>query len=175
MFRRRRPHYHRHRSQGILQSSSKFLRKPAVQLTILVISFGIVVFLALSGQTPGIFSSGSPTPTPPLSLSPATYPATISQADAHELYGNDQAYFLDVRERTEWDQVHIPTSTLLPLGQLPAFVDKFPKDKLIVIISAADDRAKNARELLFQAGVTNVTSLVGGINGWRENGYPTEP
>lgn len=175
MFRRRRPQYHRHRSQGILQYSSKFLRKPIVQFIILVISFSMVVFLALNGQKAGNYPR-MPFISPPLGVVPtASHPVTISQADAHDLYGKDQAYFLDVRERTEWDQVHIPGSTLLPLGQLPAFVDKFPKDKLIVILSAEDDRSKIARDMLFQAGVKNVTSLVGGINGWRENGYPTDP
>lgn len=102
-------------------------------------------------------------------------PNVISVTSAYDLYKSGSAYLLDVRERSEWDQLHIPGSTLLPLSQVAALVNQFPKDKPIIVISGSDSRSQQARDILKQGGITNVTSMAGGIVYWRTQGYPIEP
>ena len=44
------------------------------------------------------------------------------------------AFILDVRQPEEWNEFHVPESTLIPLDQLASRVNELPKDKEIVIV-----------------------------------------
>ena len=164
-----RPRRHHHRSMF------DFARKPAFQIGVVIFVGLLVLTLALFGQKPGsktqnllpTAAAGQPTGTAIANV--------ISVNDAYALYMSSSAYLLDVRERSEWDQVHIPGSTLLPLGQVSALVSQFPKDKPIIILSGSDNRSQQARDILRQAGFANATSMAGGIAYWRSQGYPVEP
>jgi rhodanese-related sulfurtransferase len=83
------------------------------------------------------------------------------------------AFILDVREPEEWNEAHIPDSTLIPLGQLAVRVNELPKNQEIVVVCRSGNRSAQGRDLLLDAGFTNVTSMAGGLNQWKEAGYPT--
>ena len=102
----------------------------------------------------------------------APYPAEISVAQA--LAKRDAgAFFLDVREPAEWNQAHIPGSTLIPLGELEKRVNEVPHDKAVVVVCRSGTRSKAGRDILKTAGFTQVTCLNGGLNAWQAAGYPT--
>jgi rhodanese-related sulfurtransferase len=172
MFRKRRTTHtthHRTTRRGLFD----FMRKPAFQLGLVLVAVVVILILAVSGQPTTVVI-----PTPALAqalATPAGLPAEISAEQAYQLYQNNGAYFLDVRERTEWDQFHIPKTTLLPLGQVAALADKFPKDKPIIVVCATGVRSLQGRDILKQAGLANVSSLAGGLETWRERGYPLQP
>ena len=84
-------------------------------------------------------------------------------------------YILDVRDRQEWDAMHIPSTTLLPLIQVSALASKMPTDKPIIVVSGEDNRALQARDILRKAGILNVSSMSNGISGWKLQGFPIEP
>lgn len=84
------------------------------------------------------------------------------------------AFILDVREQSEWDQFHIPDSTLLPLGSLRQQLDRLPKDKDIVVVCRTGNRSAEARDILLRAGYLNVTSMSGGVTDWQKKGFPIE-
>lgn len=99
-------------------------------------------------------------------------PREVSVAQAAELR-EAGAFVLDVREPSEWEQAHVPDSTLIPLGQLSSRMSEVPTDQQVVIICRSGNRSAQARDLLLNAGFTNVTSIAGGIIDWQAQGQPT--
>jgi len=102
----------------------------------------------------------------------AAYPREISveQATAERDSG---ACILGVRQPGEWNEFHIPGSTLIPLGELAARVDELPRDQEIVVVCRSGNRSAQGRDILLGAGFTQVTSMAGGVTQWRAAGYPT--
>ena len=83
------------------------------------------------------------------------------------------AFILDVRQPEEWNTIHIPDATLIPLGELASRVSELPKDQEIVVVCHSGNRSAQGRDILLQAGFTNVTSMAGGMTQWEAAGYPT--
>ena len=100
-------------------------------------------------------------------------PSEINITQAYEKYQKG-TFFLDVRTSAEWDSVHIPNTTLIPLDQLPTRLNEVPPDQEIVVVCRSGNRSKQGRDILWQAGFAQVTSMSGGVNTWRAAGYPVE-
>ena len=83
------------------------------------------------------------------------------------------AFVLDVREQEEWNALHIPDATLIPLSQLSSRLSELPKDQEIVVVCRSGNRSAQGRDILLDAGFTNVTSMAGGMNQWQAQGLPT--
>ncbi len=83
------------------------------------------------------------------------------------------AFILDVRQPDEWADYHVPGSTLIPLDQLPNRLAEVPQDQTVVVVCRSGNRSQVGRDILLQAGYTQVTSLSGGLSTWRSLGYPT--
>lgn len=82
------------------------------------------------------------------------------------------AFILDVRQPEEWNEYHVPGSTLIPLSELASRVDELPRDQEIVVVCRSGNRSQQGRDILLDAGFTQVTSLAGGLSQWRAAGYP---
>jgi len=95
---------------------------------------------------------------------------SVSQASTMRDAG---AFILDVREPNEWDQVHIPGATLIPLGELASRVDELPKDQKIVVVCHSGNRSAKGRDTLLAAGFPQVTSMAGGMTQWEAAGLET--
>ena len=174
MFQRRRSEYPRHRRHNQRLVLFDFMRKPAFQIGVVIFAALVIVVLALNGQKSPSQQSQAALSTQPQPTG-TEVPDVVSVNTAFALYTSKSAYILDVRERSEWDQFHIPATTLLPLGQVAALADKLPRDKTIITISGADNRSLQARDIIKQSGISNVTSMAGGIISWRTEGFPIEP
>jgi NADPH-dependent 2,4-dienoyl-CoA reductase/sulfur reductase-like enzyme/rhodanese-related sulfurtransferase len=74
--------------------------------------------------------------------------------------------FLDVRSPNEYAQIHLPKSTLMPLGALRKRLAEIPKDKEIVTYCAVSLRGYEASLILRAAGFKNVRVLDGGLAMW---------
>jgi len=83
------------------------------------------------------------------------------------------AFILDVRTQEEWEQFHIPDSTLIPLDELPGRLNELPQDQKIVVVCRTQNRSAQARDLLLQAGFEDVSNMKGGVTDWKDAGYPT--
>jgi rhodanese-related sulfurtransferase len=79
---------------------------------------------------------------------------------------------LDVRETYEWEELHIPDATLIPLGELESRVNELPRDQEIVVVCRSGNRSLTGRDILINAGFEQVTSMAGGMNQWRAQGFP---
>jgi sulfur-carrier protein adenylyltransferase/sulfurtransferase len=101
----------------------------------------------------------------------------IDAGRARELH--DQAgatVFLDVREREEWDEGHVPGAVHLPRGWLESRIEQTVPDREqpIVAYCASGNRSTFAARTLEELGYEHVVSLAGGINDWKRHGYPLE-
>jgi rhodanese-related sulfurtransferase len=83
------------------------------------------------------------------------------------------AFMLDVRQPEEWVEAHLPGSTLIPLDKLSARLNEVPRDLEIVVVCRSGNRSQQGRDILLQAGFTNVTSMAGGLREWAAAGLPT--
>lgn len=106
----------------------------------------------------------------PLNQSETNLPLTVNVDEAYELRENG-AFVLDVREIDEWEAVHIPDATLIPLGELESRLDELPKDQDILVVCRSGNRSATGRDILLNAGFTNVASLSGGMNDWVASSY----
>jgi adenylyltransferase/sulfurtransferase len=96
---------------------------------------------------------------------------------AHELHRSGAPpVFLDVREREEWDEGHLPAATHIPRGWLESRIEQAVPDRArpIVIYCASGSRSAFAAKTLEELGYQDVASLAGGIDDWKRHGYPLE-
>jgi sulfur-carrier protein adenylyltransferase/sulfurtransferase len=101
----------------------------------------------------------------------------IDAGRARELYdGPDAPIFLDVREREEWDEGHIPGAVHIARGWLESRIEQTVPDRTrpIVAYCAAGNRSTFAAKTLEELGYQDVVNLAGGINDWKRRGYPLE-
>lgn len=108
-----------------------------------------------------------------LLLKPASdvLPATVSVQQATDKISNG-AYLVDVREPSEWNEAHVEGAILIPLGELSARINEIPTDKDVLVICRSGNRSGQARDLLRAAGLSQTTSIEGGITAWISAGLP---
>ena len=84
----------------------------------------------------------------------------------------DEALFLDVREADEYAQGAVPGAMHLPRGFLELQVEgRVPdKDRKIVVYCAGGTRSALAAQALGQLGYSDVASMTGGFNKWKDEG-----
>jgi molybdopterin/thiamine biosynthesis adenylyltransferase/rhodanese-related sulfurtransferase len=83
-----------------------------------------------------------------------------------------QALFLDVREADEYAQGAVPGALHIPRGMLELQVEgRVPdKDRKIVVYCAGGTRSALAAQALGQLGYSDVASMAGGFNKWKDEG-----
>jgi molybdopterin/thiamine biosynthesis adenylyltransferase/rhodanese-related sulfurtransferase len=83
-----------------------------------------------------------------------------------------EAVFLDVREADEYAQGAVPGAFHLPRGMLELQVEgRIPdKDRKIVVYCAGGTRSALAAQSLGQLGYSDVVSMAGGFNKWKDEG-----
>ncbi len=134
---------------------------PKKAFPVWIIALGIVALLVVAG----VVIAGQPQPVA------TRLPAEISVAQAAQAQ-KDGALILDVREPSEWTQAHISGATLIPLGDLPNRLNEVPKDREVVVVCRTGHRSAQGRDILLQAGFTQVTSMTGGLTQWQAQGLP---
>ena len=97
-------------------------------------------------------------------------PLEVSVSDAYKIR-EEGAFVLDVRQPEEWEAVHIPGATLIPLGELESRLDEVPQDQNILVVCRSGNRSARARDILLTAGFQNVSSMAGGMNEWVAKSY----
>lgn len=93
---------------------------------------------------------------------------SIDSKTVKEMIDNKEDFILvDIREVDEYNEGHIPTAVLIPLGTIETdFEKKIPdKNKKIVIYCRSGNRTKQGYEKITNLGYTNVYDL-GGIIDW---------
>jgi rhodanese-related sulfurtransferase len=102
----------------------------------------------------------------------ANYPREVALAEGVALR-EEGAFVLDVRQPEEWVEYHVPGSTLIPLDQLESRLAEVPRDREVLVVCRSGNRSATGRDILLQAGFSEVTSLAGGLSQWKAAGHPT--
>ena len=94
----------------------------------------------------------------------------VDTAEGERLRGQG-AVFLDVREPDEYEQGTIPGSVHIPRGHLEANVEaRVSRDVPVVVYCAGGVRSAFAAETLQAFSYTDVVSMDGGFNKWKDEG-----
>ena len=99
----------------------------------------------------------------------------IRPTDAATKTKSGDAVIVDVREKEEWDEEHIPDAIHLSRGTVELEIEeKFPDlDKTIITHCGGGGRSALAAESLQKMGYRNVRSMAGGFKAWKAAGLPT--
>ena len=102
-----------------------------------------------------------------LPLDADTY--TITPNQLKEIIDEGKRFILlDVREKWEYEMVHIEGATLIPLNELPRRFREITPGVEVVVYCHWGMRSLDAAFLLQQLGFKSVKSLVGGIDQWAQ-------
>ncbi|MEA2296764.1 MAG: hydroxyacylglutathione hydrolase [Solirubrobacteraceae bacterium] len=95
--------------------------------------------------------------------------------ELHERWGGDGLQVLDVRERREWDEGHLPGALHTPYHDLHALPDGLDPDQPVAVICMSGQRAATGASLVQRHGAREVWHVVdGGVGTWTRNGWPLE-
>jgi hydroxyacylglutathione hydrolase len=86
----------------------------------------------------------------------------------------DGALAIDVREKNEYLESHIPNALHLPLGSLEERLSEIPPGRPLVTYCGHGERSATALSILRRAGFDRVMNLELGIEGWAAAGQPRE-
>ncbi|MFL6539101.1 MAG: rhodanese-like domain-containing protein [Chthoniobacterales bacterium] len=100
----------------------------------------------------------------------------ISPQEAAEKFKTGEATIIDVRDKDEFNEGHIPNALNLSRGTLELDIDEHVSDPNAVVIvhCGGGGRSALAAESLQRMGYKNVRSMAGGLKAWKAAGLPTE-
>jgi hydroxyacylglutathione hydrolase len=101
----------------------------------------------------------------------------MTLSDLHERWEGDSSAIqvLDVRERAEWDQGHIPGSIHTPYHDIHELPDELDAERPIAAVCGTGQRAAVAASMLKRLGAGDVIHVVeGGVPRWKREGWPIE-
>ena len=99
----------------------------------------------------------------------------IRPTDAATKVKEGNTVIVDVREKDEWDEGHIPDAIHMSRGMLELEIEeKVPGPNTTVIVHCGGGgRSALAAESLQKMGYKNVRSMAGGFKAWKSAGLPT--
>ena len=98
----------------------------------------------------------------------------VSPAEAAAKLKTGDAVIVDVREKDEWAEGHIPEAIHLSRGTLELEIEETVPDPDAAIIChcGGGGRSALAAESLQKMGYKNVRSMAGGVKAWETAGLP---
>jgi rhodanese-related sulfurtransferase len=79
---------------------------------------------------------------------------------------------VDVRQPEEYDAVHVPGATLMPLADVVARIGEVPTAGPVYVICHTGARSQRAADFLRTRGIEAYT-VAGGTKAWADAGYDT--
>ena len=99
----------------------------------------------------------------------------ISPGDAAAKSKSGNAVIIDVRDKDEWDEGHIPRATHMSRGTIELDIEEKVPDPNVMIICHCGGGGRGAlvTESLQKMGYKNVRNLAGGFKAWKAAGLPS--
>jgi rhodanese-related sulfurtransferase len=99
----------------------------------------------------------------------------VSPTEAAAKSKSGNAVIVDVREKDEWDEEHIPGAIHLSRGTIELDIEERVPDlnQTIITHCGGGGRSALAAENLQKMGYKNVRSMAGGFKAWKATGLPT--
>jgi hydroxyacylglutathione hydrolase len=86
--------------------------------------------------------------------------------------GRPPLHLIDVRQKAEWDEGHIPGAIHFEGGRVAWEDIPFPHDSPLAIQCSSGNRSMSVSSVLRRRGYHNVIQVVGGITKWKMHGFP---
>ena len=99
--------------------------------------------------------------------------AAIRADELEPRWRSGDVQVLDVRERDEWDEFHLPGSVHVPYHEIPQRLNELDVARPIACLCSGGVRSGVAVGLLQREGIDAV-HVLDGIEVWRRRGYPVE-
>lgn len=96
--------------------------------------------------------------------------STVDIATFADRHGQG-AFVVDVRERWEYVQGHVPRAVLVPMSRITSMLAEIPKDRTVHVICQSGNRSRSMADLLCALRVDAV-SVDGGVSAWSAGGRP---
>jgi NADPH-dependent 2,4-dienoyl-CoA reductase/sulfur reductase-like enzyme/rhodanese-related sulfurtransferase len=109
-------------------------------------------------------------PTPP---SRETWGPDVTVIDLKQALERGAVLAVDVREPDEFRWEHVAGSRNLPLSRFDAERGDLPKDRPLFVLCQTGYRSARAVDDLRRAGWGRAHRVVGGLDAWRREGFPT--
>ena len=144
------------------------------------------ICFALSLLVPGLFfitgciqTTTQTNSSPETTIKPVSDVPSIDTPEAYALIqkntGNPDFIILDVRTPDEFNNGHIANAVLIDYysPEFKSNISKLDKDKQYLVYCRTDNRSTAAVRLMLDLGFREVQNLIGGIEKWIQDGYPT--
>ena len=148
--------------------------KPILQ--ILMIGIGIIILFTavLIGN-----QNRSQTPKPrPLLSEEESFPEVTRVSLEEALLANNtgSAVLIDVRDRSAYEETHIPGSLSFPLAKLESQLKELDPNSWIITYCTwpSEESSARAARILLDYGFKKVTPILGGFRAWQNAGYPVD-
>jgi rhodanese-related sulfurtransferase len=92
-----------------------------------------------------------------------------------KLARSEKLFFVDVREKWEYETSHIEGSVLIPLREIPANLSRLEAADEVVLFCHHGMRSLDAAAWLRSQGVEGARSMAGGIDRWAAEIDPSVP
>ncbi len=94
----------------------------------------------------------------------------VTPEQAAQLFKDNKAIIVDVREQDEWNEQHIDGAIFIPLGEVESRLGELAayKDSQVIMQCRSGRRSEKAAKMLMNAGFDQVYNLKGGILAWDE-------
>jgi hydroxyacylglutathione hydrolase len=79
---------------------------------------------------------------------------------------------IDVRQKSEWDEGHIPGAIHFEGGRVAREELPFPHDRPLAIQCSSGNRSMSVSSVLRRRGYRNVIQVEGGITKWKKEDFP---
>jgi glyoxylase-like metal-dependent hydrolase (beta-lactamase superfamily II)/rhodanese-related sulfurtransferase len=101
---------------------------------------------------------------------------SLERLDVHDLHERvDEVQVLDVRERQEWLDAHLPGAVNVPYHDIDGIPDGIDAQRPVAVICSSGQRAALAASLLARDGADHPIHVAdGGVGTWRDHGWPIE-
>jgi hydroxyacylglutathione hydrolase len=101
--------------------------------------------------------------------------ATTQQVDARTAgrLSADGSVLVDVRERSEYDEGHVPGALHIPYEHLEKRIGEVPRGRSVVVYCTSGVRSSLATSIFERNGIS-AANLRAGFNAWRNAGLPIE-
>jgi rhodanese-related sulfurtransferase len=99
----------------------------------------------------------------------------ISPQDAAANLKSGEAVIIDVRDKDEWDESHIPSAIHMSRGTIELDIEEKVPDPNAMIIChcGGGGRGALATQSLQKMGYKNVRNIASGFKAWKAAGLPT--
>lgn len=88
--------------------------------------------------------------------------------DAKEKLDEKKCLFVDIRDPASYRQAHIPGAIHLHDGNVQEFLQNTEKAEAVIVYCYHGNSSLGATAFLIENGFTNVASMSGGFEAWRQ-------